>query len=301
MKGMDLIFCCNVLIYFDIASKAPRRPAFLLEPPGARLLLPRPRRIALPGHRPIPPRPSSRHHHLSEGLAGLGREPQAMTAIPSREMQKRVEALRSLPSSPAVLKPLLDLLHEPPDEMPIDKVVKTRLLRKNHRRATLAHRQFSALWPRQACRIHSSRRHHSRDPAHRRHPAQQLLQQDRSAATNGSSIPASSGATPSAARSSAANSPNASATTIPTRRISLACFTISASSSIRSPSPTNTAKSSPKPSKPAARSTNRKKKRSASPTARAASSSPKPGPCRRTFATSSNGTTPPRSHPQAIR
>ena len=21
MKGMDLIFCCNVLIYFDIASK----------------------------------------------------------------------------------------------------------------------------------------------------------------------------------------------------------------------------------------------------------------------------------------
>ncbi len=47
-----------------------------------------------------------------------------MTATPSREMQERVEALRSLPSSPAVLKPLLDLLHEPPDEVSIDKVVK---------------------------------------------------------------------------------------------------------------------------------------------------------------------------------
>ena len=47
-----------------------------------------------------------------------------MTAIPLREMQKKVEALRSLPSSPAVLKPLLDVLHEPPDKVPIDKVVK---------------------------------------------------------------------------------------------------------------------------------------------------------------------------------
>jgi putative nucleotidyltransferase with HDIG domain len=47
-----------------------------------------------------------------------------MTAIAPREMQKRVEALRSLPSSPAVLKPLLDLLREPPDSVQIDKVVK---------------------------------------------------------------------------------------------------------------------------------------------------------------------------------
>ena len=44
--------------------------------------------------------------------------------IPLRDMQKKVEALRSLPSSPAVLKPLLDVLHEPPDKVPIDKVVK---------------------------------------------------------------------------------------------------------------------------------------------------------------------------------
>ena len=77
-------------------------------------------------------------------------------------------------------------------------------------------------------------------------------------------------------------------------------FTISASSSIRSPSPTNIAKLSPKPSKPAARSTNRKRKRSASRTARVASSSPKPGLCPRLFATSLNGTTPPRSLPPAI-
>ena len=53
--------------------------------------------------------------------------------------------------------------------------------------------------------------------------------------------------------------------------------------------------------RPAVRSTNRKKTRSASPTARAASSSRKPGLYRKTFATSSNGTTPPRSLPPAIR
>jgi putative nucleotidyltransferase with HDIG domain len=47
-----------------------------------------------------------------------------MTAIAPREMQKKVEALRSLPSSPAVLKPLLDLLHQPPDKVQIDQVVK---------------------------------------------------------------------------------------------------------------------------------------------------------------------------------
>jgi putative nucleotidyltransferase with HDIG domain len=47
-----------------------------------------------------------------------------MTAIAPREMQKKVEALRSLPSSPAVLKPLLDLLHQPPERVQIDQVVK---------------------------------------------------------------------------------------------------------------------------------------------------------------------------------
>jgi HD-like signal output (HDOD) protein len=39
------------------------------------------------------------------------------------ELQKRVERLRSLPASPAVLKPLLDLLREPPDKIPLDRVV----------------------------------------------------------------------------------------------------------------------------------------------------------------------------------
>jgi HD-like signal output (HDOD) protein len=47
-----------------------------------------------------------------------------MTAGTNPELRKRVEKLRSLPSSPAVLKPLLDLLHQPPDKIDIHQVVK---------------------------------------------------------------------------------------------------------------------------------------------------------------------------------
>jgi len=46
-----------------------------------------------------------------------------MTATVNPELRKRVEKLRSLPASPAVLKPLLDLLHLPPDQVQIDRVV----------------------------------------------------------------------------------------------------------------------------------------------------------------------------------
>ncbi len=45
----------------------------------------------------------------------------AMSAHP--ELRKRVEKLRSLPSSPAVLQPLLDLLRRPPDEIELSQVV----------------------------------------------------------------------------------------------------------------------------------------------------------------------------------
>jgi HD-like signal output (HDOD) protein len=45
------------------------------------------------------------------------------TTTVNPELRKRVEKLRSLPSSPAVLKPLLDLLHQPPDKIQIDRVV----------------------------------------------------------------------------------------------------------------------------------------------------------------------------------
>jgi len=40
------------------------------------------------------------------------------------ELRKRVEKLRSLPSSPAVLQPLLELLRKPPDQVEINQVVK---------------------------------------------------------------------------------------------------------------------------------------------------------------------------------
>jgi HD-like signal output (HDOD) protein len=46
------------------------------------------------------------------------------TASPANlELRKRVEKLRSLPSSPAVLQPLLDLLRRPPDEIELSQVV----------------------------------------------------------------------------------------------------------------------------------------------------------------------------------
>ncbi len=45
-----------------------------------------------------------------------------MTTAVNPELRKRVEKIRSLPSSPAVLKPLLDLLHQPPDRIELSKV-----------------------------------------------------------------------------------------------------------------------------------------------------------------------------------
>jgi putative nucleotidyltransferase with HDIG domain len=46
-----------------------------------------------------------------------------MTSSVTSELRARVEQLRSLPSSPAVLKPLLDLLHKSPDQIKLDQVV----------------------------------------------------------------------------------------------------------------------------------------------------------------------------------
>lgn len=46
-----------------------------------------------------------------------------MITTANPELRKRVEKLRALPSSPAVLKPLLELLRQPPDNIPLDRVV----------------------------------------------------------------------------------------------------------------------------------------------------------------------------------
>jgi len=45
------------------------------------------------------------------------------TTPANAELRKRVEKLRSLPSSPAVLQPLLDLLRRPPEEIELSQVV----------------------------------------------------------------------------------------------------------------------------------------------------------------------------------
>jgi putative nucleotidyltransferase with HDIG domain len=45
-----------------------------------------------------------------------------MTATANLELRQRVERLRSLPSSPALLKPLLELLRQPPDKISLDKL-----------------------------------------------------------------------------------------------------------------------------------------------------------------------------------
>jgi HD-like signal output (HDOD) protein len=47
-----------------------------------------------------------------------------VTTVVNSELLKRVEKIRSLPSSPAVLKPLLDLMRQPTSEVDIDDVVK---------------------------------------------------------------------------------------------------------------------------------------------------------------------------------
>src|SRR5689334_12450763 len=46
-----------------------------------------------------------------------------MTTTAHRELQKRVEKLRSLPSSPAVLQPLLELLYQSAETVDINRVV----------------------------------------------------------------------------------------------------------------------------------------------------------------------------------
>ena len=46
-----------------------------------------------------------------------------MTTAVTRELRKRVEKLRALPSSPTVLKPLLELLRQHPDTIDINRVV----------------------------------------------------------------------------------------------------------------------------------------------------------------------------------
>jgi putative nucleotidyltransferase with HDIG domain len=47
-----------------------------------------------------------------------------MNTTSHAELHKRVDRLRTLPASPAVLKPLLDLMRQPPDKIQLDKVVK---------------------------------------------------------------------------------------------------------------------------------------------------------------------------------
>jgi HD-like signal output (HDOD) protein len=44
--------------------------------------------------------------------------------VANRELLKRVEKIRALPSSPAVLKPLLELMRQPTSEVDINEVVK---------------------------------------------------------------------------------------------------------------------------------------------------------------------------------
>jgi len=45
-----------------------------------------------------------------------------MNAAANSELRKRIEKLRALPSSPAVLEPLLDLLRQPPEDVAVERV-----------------------------------------------------------------------------------------------------------------------------------------------------------------------------------
>ena len=89
---------------------------------SAGLFFPRTRRVALPGDGPIPTGACSGNYHLPESRSGLRWDGQSVSTVVNRELLKRVGRIRELPSSPAVLKPLLELMRQPTNLVDINEL-----------------------------------------------------------------------------------------------------------------------------------------------------------------------------------
>ena len=122
-KGIDVIFCCNVLIYFDLASKRRVVQHFysnLL--PGGYLFL---------GHAEslFQVDDSFRLVHFPGTTAYW--KPTAAKPVEARNERRnqqrtaasQIKNLNSISTAPAILKPLLDMLRLPSEDIRVEKVV----------------------------------------------------------------------------------------------------------------------------------------------------------------------------------
>ena len=135
MKGMDLIYCCNVLIYFDSASKSrviqhyynnlnTGGYLFLGISESLYQLNDQFRLVHFPGafgsgkRRQEPPKHSHPTMQPPSAGAQAGRH-----ELPEAARQK-ISSVKAIPAMPMILMPLLELLQKPADQVPIDEVVR---------------------------------------------------------------------------------------------------------------------------------------------------------------------------------
>jgi chemotaxis protein methyltransferase CheR len=124
VKDIDIIFCCNVLIYFDLDSKRRVIKQFFdtLPPHGYLFLGPSESLYGVSD--------DFRLVHLPGATAYVkGDLPQleqitALATAPSTKdvLLKRLDGLRLIPTIPAVLAPLLNYLRQPLDQLDVKKL-----------------------------------------------------------------------------------------------------------------------------------------------------------------------------------
>jgi hypothetical protein len=124
LKNIDVIFCCNVLIYFDLASKRRVIQQFFdnLQPHGYLFLG--------PSESPFGVNEDFRLVHLPGVTAYVKREASLtkVTAIPTtapvgkQVLLRKIEGLSQIPTIPAVLAPFLRYLQQPLEQLDVHKI-----------------------------------------------------------------------------------------------------------------------------------------------------------------------------------